>query len=93
MYSSDVDNIEIPGVDVDIQEPQVIEIVDTDIPPTDPASIYLAPVHQEDAAVEPIPAIQQVEPKLRRSSRVRTQTDKYTPSMSGPKYFYAVMQL
>ena len=40
-----------------------------------------------------MPAIQQVEPELRRSSRVRTQTEKYTPSMLGSKYSYAVTQL
>ena len=33
----EVDNIDIPGVDVDIQDPQVIEIIDTKIPPTDTA--------------------------------------------------------
>ena len=41
----EVDNIKIPGVDVDIQEQQVIEIIDTDIPPTDPAPIEPATVH------------------------------------------------
>ena len=40
-----------------------------------------------------MPAIQQVEPELRRSSRIRTHTEKYTPSMSGSKYSYAVTQL
>ena len=58
----DVKNIEIPGVDVDIQEPQVIEIIDPDIPPTDPDPIEPARVHQEDASVELMPAIQKVEP-------------------------------
>ena len=81
----EVKNIEIPGVDVDIQEPQVIEIIDPDIPPTDPDPIEPARVHQADAPVEPMPAIQQVEPELCRSSRVRTQTEKYTPSMAGSK--------
>ena len=89
----DVENIEIPGVDVDIQEPQVIEIIDPDIPPTDPDPIEPAKVQQADASVEPMLAIQQVDPKLRRSSRVRTQTEKYTPSVSGYKYSYAVTQL
>ena len=54
----DVKNIKIPGVDVDIQEPQVIEIVDPDIPPTYPAPIEPAPVHQVAAALEPMKAIQ-----------------------------------
>ena len=88
----DVENIEIPGVDVDIQEPQVIEIIDTDIPPTDPDPREPATVHQADAAVEPMPAIQQVDPKLLRSSRIRTQTENYNPSMSVSKYAYAVTE-
>ena len=67
----EVDNIEIPGVDLEIQDPQVFEIIDLDIPPTDPAHIEPATVHQVDASVEPMTAIQQVETKLRRSSRVR----------------------
>ena len=70
----DVDNIEIPGVDVNIQEPQVIEIIDPCIPPTDPDPIKPATVHQADTAVESMPAIHQVDPKLRRSSRARTRT-------------------
>ena len=44
--SLDVDNIEIPGVNMDIQEPQVIGVFHPGIPPTDPAYIELAPVHQ-----------------------------------------------
>ena len=79
----DVDNIEIPGVDVDIKEPQVIDMIDLDIPPTDPDPIELETVHRADATVEPMPVIQQVEPKLRRSSRVRTHTENYILSMSG----------
>ena len=59
---------------MDIQEPQVIEIIDPDIPPTNPDHIEPTTVHQADAAVEPMPDIQQVDPKLRRFSRVRTQT-------------------
>ena len=41
----DVDNIDIPGVDVDIQEPQVIDIIDPNIPPTDPDPIEPARLH------------------------------------------------
>ena len=89
----EVENIEIPGVDVDIQEPQVIEIIDPDIPLTDPAPIEPATVKQAYAEVDPMPAILQVDPELRRSSRVRTQTENYTPSMSGSKYSYAVTHL
>ena len=91
--SLDVDNIEIPVVDVDIQEPQVIEIVNPKIPLTNTVSIELAPVQQVTASVETMPDIQQVESTLRMSSRVRTQTEKYTLSMSGPKYSYAIMHL
>ena len=72
--TSDVDNIEIPGVDVKIQEPHVIEIVDPNIPPTNPAPIEPERVHQADASPETMPDIQQVEPELRSSSRVRTHT-------------------
>ena len=78
---------------MDIQEPQVIEIIDPEISPTDPDPIEPATVHQADSSVEPMPAIQQVEPELLSSSRVRTQTEKYTPSMSGSKYSYAVTNL
>ena len=88
-----VDNIEIPVVDVDIQDPQVIKIIDSDIPPTNPEPIEPATVQQAYAAVELMPAIQQLEPELRRYSRVRTQIDSYTPSMSSSKYYYVVMQL
>ena len=81
----DVENIEIPGVDAEIQEPQVIEIIDPGIPLTNPDPIEPETVHRADAEVEPMPAIQQVDPKLRRCSRVRTQTENYNPSMSGSK--------
>ena len=80
-----VENIKTPGVDAEIQDPQVIESVDPDIPLTDPATIEPATVHQTDAALDPMPSIQQVEPDLRRSNIVRTQTENYTPSMSGSK--------
>ena len=89
----DLDNIDIPGVYVDIQETRVIDIIDLEIPLTDPAPIEPAPVHQVAATVEPMTSIQQVETDLWRSSRVRTHTENYAPSMSGSKYYYAVMQL
>ena len=50
-------------------------------------------MNHTDASVETILAIQQVETELRRSSIVRTQTEKYTPSMSGSKYSYAVRHM
>ena len=89
----DVDNIEIPGLDVNIQKPQVIEIIDLSIPPIDPDPIEPETVHQVDASVDPMLAIHQVDTELRRSSRVRTQKENYTPSMSGYKYSYAVTHL
>ena len=46
-----IDNIDIPGVDVDIQEPQVIKIIDPDIPPTDPSPIEPSVVNQVAASV------------------------------------------
>ena len=61
----DIENIEIPGLDVDIQEPQVIEVIDPNIPPTDPDPIEPARVHQADASEEPMPAIHQVQPAVR----------------------------
>ena len=69
VYASDIDidNIEIPGVDVDIQEPQVIDMIDPYIPPTDPDPIEPATVHQADTSVELMPDIQQVKSELRRS--------------------------
>ena len=67
--------------------------IDPNITLTNPYPIEPATLHQADASVEPMPAIQQVEPELRRSSRFRTQTENYTPSMSGSKYSYAVTQL
>ena len=42
---TDVENIEIPGADVDIQEPQVIKIIDPEIPPNEPDPIEPATVH------------------------------------------------
>ena len=50
-------------------------------------------MHQADASVEPMPAIKQVDTELRRSSIVRTQTEKYTPIIPGSKYYYAVTKL
>ena len=63
----DVDNIEIPEVDVDIQEPQVIEIIYPNIPKTNPEPIEPATVHQADAALELMLSIHQVKPELHRS--------------------------
>ena len=58
---SDVDNIDIPGVDVDIQESQVIDIFDPGIPTTDPAPTEPVLLHQVAEVVETILSVQQVE--------------------------------
>ena len=58
----DVDNIDILGVDADIQEPQVIEIIDPNIPLTDPDPVEPSTVHQAYAKVEPMTAIQHGDP-------------------------------
>ena len=47
---------------MDIQELQVIDIIDPNIPPTEPDPIEPETVHHADAAVEPMPAIHQVDP-------------------------------
>ena len=75
----------IPGVDVEIKEPQVIDIIDPEIPPTDLDPIEPAPLHQADEVVEPMSAMHQVEPELCRSCRFMTKTNKYTRSMSDSK--------
>jgi hypothetical protein len=83
------DDIEITGVDVEgtenqdaVPAPQV-EIYDIDIHHANPAPIEVAPVTLPAHA-----------PELHRSTRVRSQENQgYTPSLSGPKYSYAVTQL
>ena len=72
---------------------KLLKNIDPKISPTNPDPIEPATVHQADVEVEPTPVIYKVDPELRRSSRVRTQTEKYTPSMSGSKYSYAVTHM
>jgi hypothetical protein len=95
------DDIEITGVDVegtatqDSVPAQQVEIDDLDIHHDDPAPIEIAPTQEETrtemSATFALPA---QAPELRRSTRVRSQTNHgYTPSLSGSKYSYAVMQL
>ena len=90
-------DIEIPGVD-DVEgpedpDPQEINIDDLDIHEPDPAPMQedtvQAPPQQAAAVQEPVQF-----PDLRRSARVRTQTNPgYVPSLTGSKYSYAVTQL
>jgi hypothetical protein len=94
------DDIEIPGVDIeqgpedpvsqeDIEE---IEIDDVEIHEPDPHPIQeeIPPIQVETVQEETTVPI----PNLRRSSRVKIQTDSgYIPSMTGSKYGYAVTQL
>jgi hypothetical protein len=94
-----VDYVELPGVDVaDVEEypaPQIIEIDDLDIPAPDPPPIEVETVEtveqmeEQAVPVEPTP----VAAGARRSTRIKTQTTAYAPSMSGSKYSYAVTQL
>ena len=53
-----------------IQEPQVIDIVDTKITPTEPSPLEPDPVHRIAEALEQMPSIQHVDLKLRRPIRV-----------------------
>jgi hypothetical protein len=95
------DDIEIPGVDVEGPEAQdavpapQVEIDDLKIPHDDPAPIEVAPTQSEQAPEMPAPvALPAQVPGLRRSTQVRSQANqRYTPSMSGSKYSYAVTQL
>jgi hypothetical protein len=94
-------DIEITGVDVEgtetkdtVPAPQV-EIDDLNIHHADPAPIEVAPTQEEPRTETPAPvALPAHAPELRRSTRVRSQTNQeYTPSLSGSKYSYAVTQL
>jgi hypothetical protein len=95
------DDIEITGVDVEGAETQDavtaphVEIDDLDIHHADPAPIEVAPTQEEPRAETPVTvALPAHAPDLRRSTRVRSQTNQgYTPSLSGSKYSYAVTQL
>jgi hypothetical protein len=95
------DDIEITGVDAEgtktqdaVPAPQV-EIDDLDIHHADPDPIAVAPTQEEPITEMPaLFALPAHAPELRRSTRVRSQTNQgYTPSLSGSKYSYAVTQL
>jgi hypothetical protein len=95
------DDIEITGVDVEGTETQdavpapQVEIDDFDIHHADPAPIEVAPTQAAPITETPAPvALPAQAPELCRSTRVRSQTNqRYTPSLSGSKYSYAVTQL
>jgi hypothetical protein len=101
------DDIEITGVDVEGTETQdavpapQVEIDYLDIHHAEPAPIEVAPTQEEPRTETPAPvapvalvALLAQAPKLRRSTRVRSQTNQgYTPSLSGSKYSYSVTQL
>jgi hypothetical protein len=91
----DVTHVDIPGVDPQIDDTHVYipggdanDMVDTN------AQSDHSPQVPEEAAEQ---TTTQAHPKkqtpLRRSTRVKTQTRVYIPSMSGSKYSYAVTQL
>jgi hypothetical protein len=77
-----------------VQAPQ-LEIDDLDIHHADPAPIEVAPTQEEPRTETPAPvAIPARAPKIRRSTRFRSQTNQgYTPGLSGSKYSYAGTQL
>jgi hypothetical protein len=77
-----------------VPAPQV-EIDNLNIHHSRPAPIEVAPTQEEPRTETPAPvALPAQAPELRRSTRVRSQTNHgYTPSLSGSKYSYAVMQL
>jgi hypothetical protein len=95
------DDIEITGVDVEGTETQdavpapQVEIDDLDIHHADPAPIEVAPNQEEPRTEMPTTVVLPTQaPELRRSTRVRSQTNQgYTPSLSGSKFSYAVTQL
>jgi hypothetical protein len=71
---------------------QIVEIDDLDIPTPNPP-----PVEMETVAAAPVdqaPVAQPAETQgARRSTRIRTQTKAYEPSLTGSRYSYAVTQL
>jgi hypothetical protein len=95
------DDIKIIEVDVEGTETQdavpapQVEIDDLDIHHADPAPIEVAPTQEEPRTETPAPvALLAQAPELRRSARVRSQTNQgYTPSLSGSTYSYKVMQV
>jgi hypothetical protein len=95
------DDIKITGKDVEGTETQdafpapQIEIDDLNIHHADPAPIEVAPTQEEPRTETPAPvALPAHAPDLRRSTRVRSQTNQgYTPILSGSKYSYAVTKL
>jgi hypothetical protein len=95
------DDIEITGVDVEGTETQDevpaphVEIDDLDIHHANPAPIEVVPTQEEPRPETPAPvALPAQAPELRRSTRVRSQTNQgYTPGLSVSKYSYAVTQL
>jgi hypothetical protein len=95
------DDIDITGADVEGTETQdavpapQVEIDDLDIHHADPAPIEVAPTQEEPRTEMPATvALPAQAPELRRSTRVRSQTNQgYTPILSGSKYSYAVTHL
>jgi hypothetical protein len=88
------DDIEITGEDVEVTATQdavlapQVEIDDLNIHHADPAPIEIAPTQEEPRTETPAPvALPAQAPELRRSTRVRSQTNQgYTTSLSGSKY-------
>ena len=90
------DDIELPGVDVDAEDAQQIEILDDlDIENFEPEPT----VDVQTLVEQPFAPAAQVAPNQsevvgpRCSERIRNKPSAYKPSMTGSKYAFAVSQL
>ena len=106
MANEYVENVEADQEDA---APQIVENNDLNTPATDPApetvewteQAQTQPTEQAQRQTQPTEQVQRqtqpaqgVQPAgARRSTRNKTKTRAYTPSMSGSKYSYAVTQL
>jgi hypothetical protein len=92
----DVGGVELPGVDVAGQAPQIVEIDDLNIPQPNQPIIETVeeptvPTMEHD---EPTEVAQPMETTgLQKLMRVRLQPKHYKPTMTGLKYSYAITQL
>ena len=92
-YMKPEGNVEIPGVYMEWQQahapPQVVDLDDHDIP-QDP-SLIAPEVPTEPDGPTRFSTLATEGP--RRSTRVKYQPDTYTPSMTGKRYEYGMIQL
>ena len=99
-----MDAVELPGVDVIVEEqdeedpaPQSIQMYDPDRSDNDPPLVETNQVRNDLQAPEeptPAPTAAQAEPQAtRRSTRIINKPSAYKPGMQGSRYSYAVTQL